>query len=160
MAKHKLGVVSPEEVHALLSPTAQAESVGQLKWDEQKSGCYEGVLEVTTSVSNCERSSLRIYVVRLAASEFSLQYLIGTERSRRVAIRRLDVNGDHKDLINTTHKHKFNAETGHESAYVPTDIPNVDLGPTVPIGTYQQIFEAFASECHVSLDGDYWSEPW
>jgi hypothetical protein len=159
VARHKTGVVGQQEVRVLLSPSARAHAIGRLTWKVVKPRCHEGLIEVRTEVAGCEFGSLRIYFVDPAPSEFSLQYFTGVQNARRVPVRRLDVNGDHKDWINRTHKHRFDPENGHESAYIPNDIPAVPLGPTVATGVYRRVFEAFATECHVQLPNSYWSEP-
>lgn len=159
VARHKVGIVGQPEMRVLLSPSARARATGKLGWRLIKPKCHEGSIQVQTDVQSCEYGSLRIYFVDPAPSEFSLQYFTGIQNSRRVPVRRLDVNGDHNDWINQTHKHRFNPDTGHEAAYIPTDIPEVPHGPTVPIGVYRRVFEAFASECHVTLPDNFWSEP-
>lgn len=154
MAQHQAGALSFAALGALLSRAAQASAVGRLRWSLRKPRCHQGVLTVQTKVSGLGDGLLRIYFVELAPSEPSLQYLVGG-----VSVRRLDVNGDHRAWVNQTHKHTYEPNTGREDAYLPCDIPDVPLGPTVAPGTYQRVFEAFASECHVSLPGGYWTEP-
>lgn len=154
MAQHKAGVLTPASLGALLSTEAGACSVGTLTWSLRKPRCHQGVLEVKSEIPGCELGQLRIYFVEQAPSEPSLQYLVGG-----VSVRRLDVNGDHREWVNRTHKHRYEPHTGREDAYLPTDIPNVPLGPTVAPGTYKMVFAAFAAECHVALDDGYWVEP-
>jgi hypothetical protein len=154
VSQQRAGVLSHAALGVLLSSTASAEGIGQLVWSLKKPKCHQGVLEVHTSIPGFERGQLRIYFVDMAASEPSLQYLTGG-----VSIRRLDVNGDHRSWVNKTHKHTYDPTSGRDSAYLPPDIPDVPLGPTVAAGTYQVIFGAFAKECFVSLPDGYWVEP-
>lgn len=153
MSRQKAGVLTPATVGSLLSSTADARGVGHMAWSLKRPRCHQGLLQVQTKVSGFELGQLRIYYVEAAPSEPCLQYLMGG-----VAVRRLDVNGDHRDWVNRTHKHTYQA-SGQDSAYLPDDIPDVPLGPTVASGTYRKIFDAFAAECFVALPSGYWMEP-
>lgn len=56
-------------------------------------------------------------------------------------------------------EHTHVPATGREDVYIPEDIPEVPMGPTVAPGTYRRVFEAFAAECHIELPDGYWTEP-
>lgn len=159
MGQQRAGTLTNQAVRTVLSPAACAVGQGRLAWSIDKPRCFKGLLAVHTTVVGCETAELRIYLREKAASEPRLQYLIGSHRQTRVAIRRLDVNDDHHKWVNTTHKHSLDVSSGLEEAYIPSDIPNVPLGPTVAPGTYQRLFEAFAAECFVTLPPDYWTDP-
>jgi len=159
MAQQRAGMLTRQAVSEVLSPAACAVGQGRLHWSVVKPRCFLGLLVVKTEVVGCEVSELRIYLREKVASEPRLQYMVGSDRQNRVAIRRLDVNDDHRKWVNTTHKHALDASSGLEEAYLPSDIPHVPLGATVAPGTYQRLFEAFAAECFVTLPPDYWTDP-
>jgi hypothetical protein len=155
LAKHTANVIDTKTVDSLLSTLAQARAFGQLAWDRQKPNTLQGRIEVATAVADCSTGALRIYVATPRPDRIHVQYLING-----VALRRLDVNDDHRGLPpGTTHKHKYVPQSGQESFYVPKDIPAVPLGPTVAAGTYRKVFEAFAFECFIELPDGYWTEP-
>jgi hypothetical protein len=147
-------LVTAEALAALLSGSAKSRAVGQVKWARKKPQIHEGKLEVRTAVADCPVGYLRIYYVEPRPSEVGLQFVVN-----HAPVRRLDVNGSHKDWINTTHKHTYVPATGREGAYIPDDIPEVPLLPTVAPGTHRAVFEAFAQECWIVLPDGYWVEP-
>jgi hypothetical protein len=159
MAQQRAGMLTRQAVTAVLSPAACAVGQGRLHWSVVKPRCFLGLLVVKTEVVGCEISELRIYLREKVASEPRLQYIVGSSGQGRVAIRRLDVNDDHRKWVNTTHKHALDVSSGLEEAYLPSDIPHVPLGATVAPGTYQRLFEAFAAECFVALPPGYWTDP-
>lgn len=112
-------------------------------------------MAVRTEVIDCSSGLLRIYLLRPRPDRIHVQYLVNG-----VPIRRLDVNDAHKQWRDKTHKHTYIPALGAEDAYLPDDIPEVPLGPTVAPGTYRAVFEAFAAECFVELPDNYWTEPW
>ncbi len=64
---------------------------------------------------------------------------------RGVPVRRCDVNGNHRKVKFTTHKHTYEPTTGAEGFYGSGPLPS-----GVP---------AFAAECYVELESGYWQEP-
>lgn len=148
-----MGGVTSTELAALLSPLAKATAVGQLAWRLKKPRCREGIVEVCTQVADCSMGKLRIYFVEPRPDRVHLQYLVGGSWDRR-----LDVNDQHRG-VERTHKHTHVPATGREDVYIPEDIPEVPMGPTVAPGTYRRVFEAFAAECHIELPDGYWTEP-
>lgn len=155
MPKYAAEAISTTAIQALLSDLGRAEAVGQLVWSRLKPHAFQGVVEVRTAVADCESGMLRMHFVTPRPDRIHIQYLIN-----RVPVRRLDTNESHRDLPpDATHKHTYSPATGGESAYVPDDIPEVPLGPTVAPGTYRAVFEAFASECFIELPAGYWTEP-
>lgn len=155
LARYAGSAVSDQAVSALLSTLSQARAHGQLTWSREKAATNTGTIVVQTAVADCAEGMLRIYFVDPRPDRIHVQYLIN-----KVPVRRLDVNDSHRGMPpNTTHKHRYIPATGGEDAYIPTDIPPVPSGPTVAVGTYRQVFEAFASECFVSLPAGYWTEP-
>lgn len=105
----RAGTLTQQSVRTVLSPAACAVGRGRLEWSVVKPRCFQGLLVVQTRVVGCEVSAPRIYLREKAVSEPSLQYLVGPNRQGRIAIRRLDVNGDHREWVNVTHKHKLDA---------------------------------------------------
>lgn len=76
-------------------------------------------------------------------------------------IRRLDVNGSHKNRSagrelwqGATHKHRFSEQHQDSEAYTPTDIPSIPLSGVVG-EHYREVFEAFCAECSIKLAGAY-----
>lgn len=155
MAKQAVGAVSIDAINILLSSVGHAEAQGQLSWTSLRPLTHQGLINVHTDVADCANGTLRIYFVTPRPDRVHVQYLINN-----VAVRRLDVNDSHRGLpADTTHKHAYTPSDGTESTYVPSDIPDVPLGTTVVPGTYRMVFEAFASECFISLPEGYWTEP-
>lgn len=154
MGAHRSGVFTAQDLAALLSPGGQAVGVDQVVWSFKKPRCFIGVLRVQTGFDGAPASALQIYIKQPAPSEFELQYMV-----RGVPVRRCDVNGNHREVQHTTHKHTYQPVTGAEGFYVPMDIPRVPLGPTVARGVYRTMFTAFAAECHIALQDGYWTDP-
>ncbi len=81
-------------------------------------------------------------------------------------LRRLDVNGSHKNRtadrekwVNRTHKHRWSEAHRDAEAYNPVDIPSVSWG-NVTGNQLRDVFEAFLGECHIEMRGAYsWSDP-
>ena len=81
-------------------------------------------------------------------------------------IRRLDVNGSHRnrtpdreEWATRTHKHRFSEQHQDTVAYTPDDIPSI---PTADIlgDHYRGAFEAFCGEQVIELTGEYrWVDP-
>ena len=154
MGTYPPNLVTDQALSALLSVAAEARTEGVITWTKRKPHIYEGKIAVRTALSDCALGLLRVYFVDPRPSEISCQYLING-----APVRRVDVNGSHRDVINKTHKHTYIPALGTESFYFPNDIPAVPLGPTVAPGTCRAVFEAFAAECFVLLDDGYWEEP-
>lgn len=154
MGSYKTNLVTDQTLDVLLSGAAQATTTGRLFWRVQKPRVHEGKIEVLTRLSDCAVGELRIYYVDPRPSEIHCQYLVNG-----APIRRLDVNGSHRKIVNKTHKHTYIPSSGTESFYYPDDIPSVPFGPTVAVDTYRVVFEAFAKECHVLLGDGYWTQP-
>jgi hypothetical protein len=147
-------LVTDQALSALLSEAAQAQTEGVITWTARKPHIREGKIVVRTALSDCPLGHLRVYYVDPRPSEISCQYLVNG-----APVRRLDVNGSHRDVVNVTHKHTYVPALGTESFYYPSDIPVVPLGPTVAPGTCRAVFEAFAAECFILLNDGYWEEP-
>lgn len=81
-------------------------------------------------------------------------------------LRRLDVNGSHRNLTGDreewterTHKHRFSEEHDVTVAYTPGDIPPVPKADVVG-DHYRGAFEAFCGEQTIRLTGEYrWIDP-
>ncbi|CAM2996825.1 hypothetical protein SAXI111661_12945 [Saccharomonospora xinjiangensis] len=153
MGRYVPDALTTQTIEVLLSDLARATAVGEMSWSVKKPRTHEGQIEVRTALEDCPVGRLRIYWVDPRPDRIHVAYLVN-----HVPVRRLDVNDSHKDWVNTTHKHRY-LPTGAEDAYIPDDIPHVALVPTVPPGTYQAVFEAFAAECRVTLPEGYWTEP-
>ncbi|MFS8104837.1 hypothetical protein LFM09_47825 [Lentzea alba] len=147
-------LVTAEALAALLSAPSKSRAVGQLSWTSKKPHIHEGKIEVRTDIADCPVGYLRIYYVDPRPAEVGVQFIVND-----APVRRLDLNGSHKDWVHTTHKHRYLPATGREDAYIPNDIPAVPLLPTVAPGTHRAVFEAFAQECLVLLPEGYWVEP-
>lgn len=154
MARQVSNAVSASVLEVLLSQLAQARTVGTVVWSKPRPVQYMGKLDVTTALEQCPSGELRIHWVTPRPDRIHIQYLVNN-----AAIRRLDVNDNHKKLQDTTHKHRYVPGTGREDAYVPEDIPEVPLSPTVALDTYRRVFEAFARECCIELVDGYWTQP-
>ena len=154
MSQHKAEVFTLQDLNALLSPVSGARSVGRISWTLKKPRCLIGVLAVRTSFDGPVASALQMYIKQPSPSTPELQYMV-----RGVPVRRCDVNGNHRKVKFTTHKHTYESTTGAEGFYVPDDIPHVPYGATVAQGLYRAVFAAFAAECYVVLESGYWSEP-
>lgn len=152
MVRYRPNAVVGSTMRLLLSEHARAEAVGLLEWSLKQPGIHQGIIEVRTVIEDCPVGRLRLQVSEQAPSEPAVQYLMNG-----VPVRRLDVNGTHRDWAFTTHKHRYRP-TGHEDAYIPDDIPAVPIGPTVAPGTHRAVFEAFAEECFISLPDGYWTD--
>ncbi|XVV13654.1 hypothetical protein ACQP2X_04675 [Actinoplanes sp. CA-131856] len=159
MSRQISPLLTPANLGALLSPVAQAVTVGGVVWEAlQGAPIKEAVVQVRTALPALAPCRLRMVTNALTPSEPRLQYLVGAGRNGFSA-RRLCVNVPHRP-IDGTHKHLAEPGRGDETAYQPDDIPHVPLQPRVAPGTYRAIFEAFASECFVELGQDFaWSEP-
>jgi hypothetical protein len=143
---------------ALLSPLAEAVTVGSIAWVAQKGVIKEGTVIVRTVLPALSTCRLRMVVNNLMPAEPKLQYLVATGRDG-FAARRLCVNTPHRP-IDGTHKHRAEVGGAPESFYEPDDIPQVPLQPRVAPGTYRAILEAFASECFIEVGSDFaWVEP-
>lgn len=83
-----------------------------------------------------------------------------------VQLRRLDINGSHKNQSpdrevwqERTHKHRWSERAGDTVAYTPDDIPVIPEANQLP-EHYRGGFEAFCGELGVGLAGDYtWVDP-
>lgn len=154
LRRHAAGVVTDVAIGALLSSLSRSRAVGVIAWSS-KAGLVWGEIAVLTEVAECTSGRLVLRFVEPRPDRIHVLYFVNG-----VPIRRLDVNDSHRGLApNTTHKHRYIPQSGAESVYVPEDIPSVPLGPTVALGTYRSVFEAFASECFVELPAGYWTEP-
>lgn len=158
MSRQVSPLATPANLGSLLSPLAQARTVGGIKWQQKPGPIKEGLVQVRVALSVLMPCVLRMTVNQLAPSEPFLQYLIGAGRERFSA-RRLCVNQEHRP-IEGTHKHRTEPALGDETAYKPDDIPEVPHAPRVAPGAYRAIFEAFAAECYVEIGTDFdWDEP-
>lgn len=158
MSRQTSPLITAANVGALLSPLAQAVTVGGITWNANRGVSKEGMVRVRTALAVLSPCMLRLVVNPLAPSEPKLQYLAGTGRDRFSA-RRLCVNVPHRPITGT-HKHRVEPGSSDEGAYEPTDIPEVPLQPRVAPGTYRAILEAFANECFIEMASDFtWSEP-
>jgi hypothetical protein len=83
-----------------------------------------------------------------------------------VHLRRLDVNGSHRNRTGAreiwterTHKHRWSAAHADADAYTPDDIPAFPM-TRIKGDDYRRVFEAFCGECGIALaDGYQWSDP-
>ncbi len=146
-------VLTPTNLGVLLSPLANAVTVGAMHWQAIKPRVKEGRVMVRTDILDLDEGELIMRIRAPAPSEPKLTYLIGG-----AAARRLCVNGNHPPLPGT-HKHRFRISGADEDAYAPDDIPDVPLAPRVAPGVYRAILEAFASECFITVGDDCWTEP-
>ncbi|SCG61688.1 hypothetical protein GA0070560_11689 [Micromonospora halophytica] len=143
---------------ALLSPLAQAVTLGGITWTTKNRVVREGTIRVDTTITALAPCRLRMTVNELRPSEPALQYLAGDGRLGFSA-RRLCLNTPHRPFPGT-HKHRSEPGGGDEGAYEPDDIPAVPLQPRVAPGTYRAILEAFAAECFIAIGDDFiWREP-
>lgn len=154
MSTHRLSLFTMQELASLLSPVGRATAIGTIAWTVKKPRCLIGVLPVRTVFDGSPASVLQMYIKKPAPSTPEMQYMV-----RGVPVRRCDVNGNHRKIKFTTHKHTYEPSSGTEGFYVPSDIPEIPLGMTVSRGLYRSVFAAFASECFVELPSGYWEEP-
>ncbi|WP_157538963.1 hypothetical protein [Micromonospora sp. NBRC 110037] len=158
MSRQMSHLMTPANLGALLSPLAEAVTVGGVTWTTKNSVVREGVVRVNTVISALSPCRLRMTVNRMKPSEPALQYLAGDGRTGFSA-RRLCLNTPHSPFPGT-HKHRVEPGGGDERAYEPDDIPPVPLQPRVAPGTYRAILEAFAAECFIMIGDDFaWIEP-
>ena len=142
----------------LLSPLAQAVTVGGITWSTKNQVIREGTVRVDTIMPALTPCRLRISLNPHKPSEPALQYLISEGRTGFSA-RRLCMNTPHRPLPGT-HKHRVEPGGGEEGAYEPDDIPPLPLQPRVAPGAYRAILEAFAAECYIVIGDDFsWVEP-
>jgi len=89
------------------------------RWEFSR-GCHRSASHPRPAPARagCELAELRIYLREKAASEPKLQYLISPHGKVRIAIRRLDANGDHHNWTNTTHKHALDVSSGLEDTHI------------------------------------------
>lgn len=95
MGSYKTNLVTDQTLDSLLSGAAWATTTGQLLWRVQKPRVHEGKIKVLTRLSDCAVGELRIYYVDPRPSEIHCQYLVNG-----APIRRLDVNGSHRKIVN------------------------------------------------------------
>ncbi|WBB74193.1 hypothetical protein O7602_01105 [Micromonospora sp. WMMD1128] len=158
MSRQVSDLMTAANLGTLLSPLAQAVTVGGVTWATRNRVVREGVLRVDTTLRALTPCRLRMTVNELKPSEPALQYLAGDGRLGFSA-RRLCVNTPHRPFSGT-HKHRNEPGGGDEGAYEPDDIPAVPLQPRVAPGTYRAILEAFAGECFIAIGDDFiWREP-
>lgn len=144
---------SAQMVSALVSPLAQAHSLGPITWVRERSR-YDGIVPASVVIPGLERVRIHVEVNTFRPTEPRLQYLTTGGWARRLC-----VNRPHPPLEGT-HKH-YVPTSGAESAYEPTDIPRVALAQAMPTGRLRAILEAFAAECSVELNEDFaWVPPW
>ncbi|MDG4806499.1 hypothetical protein O7634_06985 [Micromonospora sp. WMMD1120] len=150
--------MTADHLGALLSPLAEAVTVGRIIWTTKNHVVREGLIRVDTSINALAPCRLRVLVNERKPSEPAFQYLAGDGRMAFSA-RRLCINTPHRPFAGT-HKHRVEPGGGEEAAYEPNDIPVVPLQPRVSPGTYRAILEAFAAECFITFGTDFgWSEP-
>lgn len=158
MSRQVSVLATPANLGTLLSPLAQAVTVGGITWRYARGVISEGTVPVRTVLSALNPCRLRMTVNPLSPSEPKLQYLVSTG-PQGFSARRLCVNTPHRPFSGT-HKHRMEPSLGDEAAYEPNDIPDVPLAPRVAPGTYRAILEAFAAECFVEIGPDFaWVEP-
>ncbi|WP_091299898.1 hypothetical protein [Micromonospora halophytica] len=158
MSRQMSRLMTAANLGALLSPLAQAVTLGGITWTTKNRVVREGTIRVDTTITALAPCRLRMTVNELRPSEPALQYLAGDGRLGFSA-RRLCLNTPHRPFPGT-HKHRSEPGGGDEGAYEPDDIPAVPLQPRVAPGTYRAILEAFAAECFIAIGDDFiWREP-
>jgi len=158
VSKQTSPLLTAANLDTLLSPTAEARTIGGVTWKLDGTIRWEGEVDVRTVLPMLASCRLRLVVNKLAPSEPKLQYLVKAGRNG-FAARRLCLNVPHSPF-DGTHKHRAEPGSGDEDTYEPDDIPELPLAPRVAPGTYRAILEAFAKECFIEIGPDFvWTEP-
>ncbi|WP_157180414.1 hypothetical protein [Protofrankia coriariae] len=158
MSRQSSQLLTTAALSTLLSPVAEAVTVGGIIWVPIRATGKEGTVRVRTTLSTLAPCRLRIVINTLVPSEPRMQYLAGAGRETFSA-RRLCLNIPHRPF-DGTHKHRTEPRSADESAYEPDDIPEVPLAPRVAPGACRAVLEAFARECFIEIGPDFvWTEP-
>lgn len=142
----------------VLDPAAHLELRVPMSWVVRP-----GRLRAEMSVHNAHGLPLLLGVQLLPRKPWRLTAYL---QLYQVQLRRLDVNGSHKNRSpdrevwdERTHKHRWSEACRDTVAYTPGDIPEVPEAN--PCGDdYRGAFEAFCGEQHIILTGEYrWVDP-
>lgn len=153
MGKQSSSLLTVQTVRVLVSPAAQANTVGGVEWKRDGSVSV-GTIKVRTVVDRLTEGRIVVTVRHLNPSLVTMAYVIDN-----AAVRRVCINQPHRPFVDA-HVHQINPPSEDEVALPAEGYPVVPRSPSVAPGIYREILETFATQCCVTLADDFvWSEP-